>query len=236
MASLKVYPLHVGTITREVSNFCPGGEPQIVDLPLICWFIEGSNKTILVDTGGGEPSEVPRQVHPYRRDKHQTVENALRRIGMSPEDLDIVIVTHMHWDHCGEIELFPKARIIVQADELRSTSVFPIPDPGAAERIKNIDYSIVSGDTAVAKGVKTLLTPGHTHGLQGVLVEGERGPIFIASDTFPLFKNLESDPPTISDIYVDIEQYHTSITRISRLSAFILPAHDFRVFDQEVYS
>ena len=79
------------------------------------------------------------------------------------------------------------------------------------------------------------MTPGHTHGLQGVLVEAESGRIFIASDTLPLFENIEQDPPAISSIYVDLQSYYDSIEKIGRLSAYILPAHDFRVFEKEVY-
>lgn len=224
IASLKVHPLHVGTITRQIANFCHSLEPAIVDLPLICWYIEGSDKRILVDTGGGDPSAADPKHHPYKRGDTQTPENALKKIGVSCQDIDMVIVTHLHWDHIGGNGLFRHAKIILQSDELGSA------DPGET------DYTIISGDEEIAKGIRVVLTPGHTPGIQGVLVESEKKPIFIASDTLPLFKNIESDPFKISDIYVDIEQYHASIKKIAELSAFILPGHDFRVFEKEVYS
>jgi glyoxylase-like metal-dependent hydrolase (beta-lactamase superfamily II) len=83
--------------------------------------------------------------------------------------------------------------------------------------------------------VKVLLIPGHTYGMQGVLVDGETKKYFIAGDTFGFFKNLETDPPLISGIYVDLKKYYESIEKISKLSAIILPGHDFKVFDKEVY-
>jgi N-acyl homoserine lactone hydrolase len=234
MVSLRIYPLHVGTITRQITGFCHGLEPDIVDLPLICWYIEGSDKRILVDTGGGDPARVDPKRRPYRRDDDQTPENALKKIGVSCQDIDIVVLTHLHWDHSAGSELFPKAKILVQSDELRLADRLVTPTY-TGNVPENVDFTVISGDAQVGRGVRVLVTPGHTHGLQGVLVNGQTGPIFIASDTLPLFKNVESSPFTISDIYVDIEQYYESLHKIAQLSAFILPGHDFRVFERTAY-
>jgi glyoxylase-like metal-dependent hydrolase (beta-lactamase superfamily II) len=237
MASLIIYPLHVGTITRRLANFCYGLEQGIADFPLISWYIEGSDKRILIDTGGGDPTTVDEKLHPYRRDNDHAIENALKKIGLTCEDIEIVIVTHLHWDHSAGNELFPNAKIIVQDKELEvARNPFPVMAffyiRGVVE---NVNYSIISGDTEIAKGVHLILTPGHTYGLQGVLVEAEKRRIFIASDTFPLFKNIEQEPPLISNLYVDIKSYYDSIKKIISLSAFILPGHDFGVFEKEVY-
>ncbi len=238
MGFLKIHPLHVGTITRPIVNFCQGLESGTVsDFPLICWYIEGSEKRILVDTGGGDPSKANPRVLPYRRENDQSIENALKKIGLKCDDIDIVIISHLHWDHSAGNRLFPKAKIIVQEEEWRAASS-PSQDavrPYPPDVIGNIDYTIVSGDREITEGVKVILTPGHTHGLQGVLVGSGTKRIFIASDTLPLFKNLEKDPPSISNIYVDLEKYRESLDKIGRLSAFILPGHDFRVFERKVY-
>jgi N-acyl homoserine lactone hydrolase len=235
MQSLRIRPLHVGTITRQIAKFCRALEPAIVDLPLISWYIEGSDKRILVDTGGGDPATMPTQVRPYKRDKDQTVENALKKIGVSCEEIDIVIVTHLHWDHVGGNDLFPQEKIIIQSEELRSVSLFPVVEgTDTSDTSEKLGYTVISGDTEIAKGVKVILTSGHTYGLQGVLVEGETR-FFIASDTLPLFNNIESKPPIGSEIYVDLKQYEASIKRITELSAFVLPGHDFRVFERAVY-
>jgi len=91
MAFLKIHPLHVGTITRPIVNFCQGLEPGTVsDFPLISWYIEGSDKKILVDTGGGDPSQAHPRWQPYKREKDQSIENALKKVGVRCEDIDIV--------------------------------------------------------------------------------------------------------------------------------------------------
>ena len=71
--------------------------------------------------------------------------------------------------------------------------------------------------------------------MQGVLVEAQNRRYVIAGDTFGLFKNLEQNPPLISGFHVELRKYYESIKKIMKLSAFILPGHDFRVFEKEVY-
>jgi glyoxylase-like metal-dependent hydrolase (beta-lactamase superfamily II) len=237
MTSISIHPLHVGTITRPITNFCPWLEPKVTDFPLICWYIEGSDKRILVDTGGEDPSKAHHRWQPYRREKDQSIESALKKVGVRCEDIDIVIITHLHWDHSGSNDLFPRAKIIVQEEELETArSPFPSTTHAYIRRvIDNVDYTVISGDKEVARGVNVLLTPGHTYGLQGVLVEGEKRRIFIAGDTLPLFANFEQDPPGISNIFVDLRKYYESLDKIARLSAFILPGHDPRVFERKVY-
>jgi N-acyl homoserine lactone hydrolase len=238
MSLLGIRPLHVGTITRQKSSFCYGLEPgKFMDVPLICWYIEGSNKRILVDTGGGDPSVALPNWFPYKREKDEAIENNLKRLGLSCEDIDIVITTHLHWDHCAGNGLFPNAKIIVQEEELQSArSPFPIwVHSYIKSTVEDINYTVISGDKEIAEGVKVIFTPGHTYGMQGVLVEAKKRRIFIASDTFGLFKNLDQDPPLISGAYVSVKKYYESLEKIARLSAFILPGHDFRIFEVETY-
>jgi len=240
MSSLKIYPLHLGTITRQAMSFCYQLEPgKLMDAPIISWYIDGSDKKILVDTGGVAPSKAHPRWAPYRREEGQSIENVLRKFGLACEDIDIVIMTHLHWDHCGGNGLFRKAKIIVQQEELTAArSPFPISAHTFGHirnMIEEIDYTIISGDKEIAEGVTAILTPGHSYGMQGVLVEAKNGRYLIAGDTFGLFKNLEQNPPMISGSYVDLRKYYESIEKIMKLSAFILPGHDFKVFEKEVY-
>lgn len=238
MPSLKIHPLHVGTITRQKMTFCYWLEPGVIaDVPLICWYIEGADKKILVDTGGGDPADAQPRWLPYTREKDQVLEKALGRRGVQCEDIDIVIVTHLHWDHSAGSKLFPRAQLIVQQDELNSArNPFPIMSHGYIKHIvEEVDYTVISGDKTIAPGVTVMRIPGHTYGFQGVLVEAEKQKYFIAGDTFGFFRNLETDPPTISGLYVDLKLYYESLKKIAGLSAFILPGHDFKVFDRTVY-
>ncbi len=238
MPSIKVYPLHVGTITRQASTFCYRLNPgQLIQVPLLCWYIEGTDDRILVDTGGGDPREAGPQRAPYERPEDQGLENALRKFGLRCADINIVVVTHLHWDHCSGNGLFPNAKMIVQKKELESAR-FPLPVTRhgyVKSMVEDIQYTVISGDEEISKGVSAIFTPGHTYGMQGILVETGSGRIFLAGDTFGLFENLKQDPPMISGIYVDLKKYYWSIKKIGKFSALILPGHDFKVLEKEAY-
>jgi N-acyl homoserine lactone hydrolase len=235
---VKILPLNLGAITRPMSGFGIGFESKVIDVPLIAWYIEGSDKKILVDTGGGDPATAPPRAAPYKRERDQSLENALKKIGVRCDDIDIVVVTHLHWDHCGENDLFPKSKILIQRRELESArSPFPVTADGYNKKmVDEIDYTVISGDKKIAKGVKIIFTPGHTYGFQEVLVETEMRRILIAGDAISFFKNLEKDPPLISGFYVDMKAYYKSLEKMAGLKAdLILPGHDFKVFEKEAY-
>lgn len=234
----KIYPLNLGTITRPMSVFGYGFGSEIVDVPLISWYIEGADKKILVDTGGGDPLTAIPRAAPYQRSAEQSLENALQKIGVACRDIDIVVVTHLHWDHCGGNDLFPQSRVIIQKEELESArSPFPITAEGYIPKmVHDIDYEVISGDKQISKEVSVIFTPGHMYGFQSVLIECQSGKVLIAGDIFTFFKNLEQTPPVISGFYVDLRRYYNSIAKIERLSPdLILPGHDFKVFDRKVY-
>ena len=102
--------------------------------------------------------------------------------------------------------------------------------------MEDVVYTAIAGDKEISDGVEVILTPGHSWGMQGVLIHGETNRIFLPSDTLPLYKNLEADPFEISNIYVDLQIYRQSLSKIANLSALILPSHDFAVLKKAVYS
>jgi glyoxylase-like metal-dependent hydrolase (beta-lactamase superfamily II) len=239
MSSIRIHPLRVGTITRQKMTFAYWLDPgTIIEAPLIAWYIEGSDRKILVDTGGGDPTKVSQRYQPYRREADESIENALKKIGIQCEDIELVIATHLHWDHSAGNDLFPNAKIVVQESELRSArSPLPAASHGYIQRIvEEVDYTVISGDQKVAEGIEVALTPGHTYGFQGVLVQAAERKYYIAGDTYGLFQNLESSPPLISGIFVDMRLYYESVAKISKLNAFVLPGHDAKVFDRNVYA
>jgi len=237
MSKLKIRPLHVGTIKRPLIVFMVSPDPgKLIEAPLVCWYIEGGDKKILVDTGGGNPTLTERP--PYTRENEQAIENALSNIGVQCDEIDIVINTHLHWDHCSGNQLFPNAKIIVQEEELKSArSPFPIHVSGYnSKMLEDINYTLIKGDTQIIEGVKTIFVPGHTYGMQGVLVEAETKNYFIAADTISRYDSMMMKPPLISGINVDLKMYYDSLKKIDELSATVLPGHDFDVFKKELYN
>ena len=188
---------HLGPYNK--SSFILGrGKGEKIILPVWQAYIEHPRAKILIDTGINPQTDMlpgfGREVH---QSEDQRIENQLARIGVIPEEIDIVINTHLHYDHTAANHLFKQAVFIVQKAEMRYAyapewyeasyyqpiSHFAIPD---------LNYKLIEGDFEVFEGVQILFTPGHTPGSQSVLIRTENpGPFLIAGDAAYLQENLE---------------------------------------------
>jgi len=242
----KIIPLNLGMGEMgEKSRFTYfenfGEKMRIV---YIAWIVDGGGKKILIDSGPGN-GEWARMY----RGKNLTpgpagdLAGALSRLAIDPAELDLVICTHLHWDHCIDSRIFPNAKFLVQNRELIH-AVNPIPSQKVIYGWVGNEvapflwvsgrYEIIKGDKEILPGIDVIFTPGHTPGSQGVLVNTGSTRFFIASDTIPLFENWETRTP--SGIHVNLEEYEDSFKRIESLKdVFVLPGHDPRVFDRDQY-
>lgn len=217
---------------------------QKLNFTFISWLIVGGGKKVLVDSGPGDP-EWARTVRglQLKPGAHGDIASALRVAGAEPGEIDVVVCTHLHWDHCFNHRLFPRAKFLVQERELiHAMDPIPAQRPtyGWAENqlapfLWIADkYKAIKGDREILPGISLLLTPGHTPGTQGVLVTTSAGKFFLASDTVPLYENWETRTP--NGIHVNLLEYRDSIERIEGLEgAVILPGHDARVLERSVY-
>jgi glyoxylase-like metal-dependent hydrolase (beta-lactamase superfamily II) len=239
MPPIKIHPLNLGTITRPKLQFCFEFSElfNMVEVPLIAWYIEGADRKILVDAGGEDADEVTTRTL-YKQAADQKIEAALRRLGLRCEDIDLVVNTHLHWDHCGGNGRFRRAEFIVQEEELRmARDPLPLHAGGySSEAVGQTRFTTVKGDAGIAEGVSVVFTPGHSTGMQGVLVQAETSKYFICGDTVSLFECLAKDPPLVGAIYVDLRDYYASLRKIVKLGAVVLPGHDPKVFERKVYS
>ncbi|MGA1866048.1 MAG: N-acyl homoserine lactonase family protein [Thermoplasmatota archaeon] len=152
-------------------------------------YVEAGDERILVDTGIGELSEKLNSI--YKVEKDLDLPASLKRLSLSPEDISLVINTHLHFDHTGYNPLFTSARFISQEDEIRYSA-----DPDRFQKggyhqpnIKDLDYAPVKGKKMVAPGVMVVPTPGHTPGHQSVIVELEDEVYVYTGDVSPLSVN-----------------------------------------------
>jgi N-acyl homoserine lactone hydrolase len=122
---------------------------------------------MLVDTGCGGPGHVLESWQVVNR----TVADALAELDMSPADIDLVVNTHLHFDHCGQNAVFRHAPCYVQRAELlraqREASELYEWFSFASAR-----WELLDGDTEIVPGVSVVATPGHTVGHQCVVVSG----------------------------------------------------------------
>jgi N-acyl homoserine lactone hydrolase len=133
---------------------------------------------LLVDTGVGGPDEWLTDWRVVNR----SVADALADVDMTPADIDLVINTHLHFDHCGQNSVFAHAACHVQRAELERARV-ESPELYDWFGFMNGRWELLDGDTEIVPGVSVIATPGHTSGHQSVLVAtADGGPDVLIGD------------------------------------------------------
>jgi 4-pyridoxolactonase len=186
---MKIYLLDSGSLVIDHSQVMWNincGTP--VRFPVYSVLIEHPEGLFLFDTGYDFdhvkkvlPFELPEQT------EQQTIPEQLKLCGFTPEDVDFVINSHLHFDHVGGNKHLRKATTILHKQELRQGKV---PEP--FERLgysdqgfdhDDVTYELVEGDVEVAKGLQLIFTPGHTVGHYSLLIETSgRKPMFFIAD------------------------------------------------------
>lgn len=253
MAHYTIQPISAGSFAEAETSllyYLADDRNAGVKIPAVYWMflIRGEGTLALVDTGPGDPAVWSQHHHAFCRTPDEEPVAALGKLGIAPDDIDIVINTHLHWDHCNGNHLFPRAVIHVQAREIID-AMNPVPahrafytpmtaDPPWARVIQRT--LPVNGDAEITPGVRVIAFPSHTEGFQGVLVETRRGPILIAGDMLPYFDNwtgrwgFEHIPSGI--FAASLRDYYGCFDRIGQLApAVILPGIDPRVAEKELY-
>jgi N-acyl homoserine lactone hydrolase len=247
-----IKPLHVGTFPSfEKSMFLFGVEPGTkIPAPCISWLIEGEKgEKIVVDTGPHD-SDAPTACYHNaieRADVHR-IDQALLAVGVHPDEVQIVIFTHLHWDHCYNPGLLKNAKFYVQRSEL-AYAIDPIEwnSPYYESKLPGIKppwfevydrLHTVDGDLELLPGILFVHLPGHTPGSAGVAVHTVKGTYLIAGDTVPLIENWEGNAKQKhipSAMMTDLIAYYHSFKKIEKITDKVLPAHDFRAFDSKVW-
>ena len=128
MATYTIRPIdsgHFRDIEKPVLTYMHGfGE--VIRSPILMWAIEGVNERIIVDTGPGNPQRALEYHREMVQSERQRPDKALENLGWNPDDVDLVILTHLHWDHCGNNGIFSRAEFVLQEEEMRY-AICPLP-------------------------------------------------------------------------------------------------------------
>jgi N-acyl homoserine lactone hydrolase len=175
--------------------------------------VQGS-KRILVDTA-----------HVGRR---TLLLQKLKQMGLTPKDIDVVVLTHAHWDHSLNMDVFPEAEFVIHHTELEYAHN-PHPDDWATPAYTGIALDQMKlrpcGDgEAIDEGVRILSTPGHSPGSITVLAETQDGVAGICGDALPNAAAAVTGTPYL--IFWDEADAKESVTRILQSAELIYPGHD----------
>lgn len=247
MNTHKIIPLNVATFDALPKQTCMYRMYREVtyEAPCVMWHITGTKDNIVVDLGPPDPEQVmANHGFPMHRAPEQQPLSALTDVGVDPNDVKTVIMTHLHWDHAWGFDLFENARFVIQKREI-DYAMAPLPchrslyveeSIGKPQFVDFMDrVTIIEGDVAIESGVDAVFLPGHTPGFQGIAVATEKGNYFIGGDAVGLYECMETVPYVPSGIYNNLEQYYRSLEKIHKTADFVLPGHDALVFSQASY-
>jgi glyoxylase-like metal-dependent hydrolase (beta-lactamase superfamily II) len=221
-----------------------------VEIPVYAVLIDHPEGKILFDLGchpqASEGHWCPELVNifPFTFAEHQRLENQLKLVNIRPEDITTVILSHMHLDHIGNIDLFKHAEVYVSRKEFEyaQTLVHSNQDPkshGAyikSEVVAPVKcYHLLNEDTEIFPGIEFIALPGHTAGSSGLIVHLEKEGVLIFPMDAIYNKTVYGPPARASGLVYDSIAFFKSIERVRSLAkkyqAQVMFSHDMAVFE-----
>lgn len=220
--------------SRVYQSWRTHGRPDLdVELTFYFWFVRSADEVILIDTGyeadwftrrGGKATWV---VPPGE---------LMTSLGIEPSTVRTVVLTHLHFDHIGNLALFPNAELFIQRDEYEfwtgpnavSPPVEAMTDTDAMATLRAAErdgrIQLLEGDFELRPGLSLRRLPGHTPGQQGVLVDGA---VLLASDAAHFYEEYEDDLlfATYTDLPAQLAGYRELRARAAA-GCTIVPGHD----------
>jgi glyoxylase-like metal-dependent hydrolase (beta-lactamase superfamily II) len=232
----EVYAIRYASLARRRrENFI---QDDLHDGPMpmdfFVWLVRSAERTILVDTGFGAAAATARN-----RTLQRCPIDTLRRFDIDPQAIEDVVITHLHYDHAGNLGKLPSARFHVQDREVAYATgrcmchgvmrhAYSVEDVN--ELIRHVYADRVEfhdGDSEIAPGVELLLIGGHTSGLQSVRVHTARGWVVLASDASHYYENMERARPfPIVYNVADMLAGHRRLAAVADSPDHVVPGHD----------
>ena len=233
----EIYAVRYAHLDREArGNFIDGDAHDLGEMPLdyFVWAIIGNGRQIVVDTGFGQAVASQRG-----RTITSPVDEGLAAIGVEAGAVKDVVITHLHYDHCGNDDMFSDATYHLQDAEMayatgRCMCHSPISHAFEAADVARMVHRVYDGRVQfhdgtdrIAPGITLHRIGGHTKGLQVVRVETRRGPVVLASDASHFYAHIETRRafPVLYNLAELLEGYAT-IEALAESPAHIIPGHD----------
>jgi glyoxylase-like metal-dependent hydrolase (beta-lactamase superfamily II) len=234
----KIHPIVIGTkaFDKGMMTYQYGyGEPYTI--PIYCWYLEGGDKKILVDTGEMAPLQ-SKERETAIGGKIYKFEEGLARWSLKPEEIDIVIHTHLHNDHCENDDKCINATFYVHEKELeRIHNPHPLDFRYNEDFIldveKNGQIKKLTGDAEILPGIRVIHTPAHTEGGLTLIVDTAQGKAVITGfcvimeNFYPPAKikamDMEVIPP---GTHVNVYEAYDIVLKVRDMADILIPLHE----------
>ncbi len=227
MQKYSIHPLVVGINETDqgVMTYLRDYGKRIY-LPIYAFYLKGGDKHILVDTGL-EQFMVPEGAELKLGYKILEFEEALATLNLTPEEIDIIIHTHLHNDHCENDYKCTSAEVYVQKVEREFlNNPHPVDHRYYSDILDDVQVVEIEGDANIFDGIDVIFSPGHTVGGQSVAVNTAEGRAvitgFCCND-----KNFPTAGPAVAPgVHIDLTAAYDSIQKIKEMADILIPLHD----------
>jgi glyoxylase-like metal-dependent hydrolase (beta-lactamase superfamily II) len=233
----EIYAIRYGHLDRNSPENFIGGDPHNVPMALdyFNWVIKGEDgRVILLDTGFNREMGKKRG-----RTILRPVDEGLAVLGIKPDTVEDVIISHMHYDHAGNNGMFPQATYHLQDDEIayctgRCMCHHILAHAYEPEDVKAMVDRVFDGKvhfhdhvSQVAQGITVHRVGGHTRGLQVTRVNTKRGAVVLGSDASHFYANFQQIRPfPVVDSVSDMIAGYETMNRLASSRRHIVPGHD----------
>jgi glyoxylase-like metal-dependent hydrolase (beta-lactamase superfamily II) len=233
----EVYAIRYATIPDfPIAGLVSGDKSdRKIDIAMMVWLVRGGGHNILVDSGFYRPQFFKSwKIRDFVRP-----DEAVARLGVKPEEVTDVVLSHAHWDHADGTDLFPKAQVWIQKDEYAYYTGEAWQPGGKHGGIDPEDVDVflktniagrlhlVDGDQEILPGIRVYIGGKHTWQSQYVSVTTRSGTVVLASDNMYLYENLEKHAPIAQTL--DRESNLRAQDRMKTIATkpeLIVPGHD----------
>jgi N-acyl homoserine lactone hydrolase len=222
--------------------------------PIHVWLARDGTHNVLVDSGMTDIAVITKRLKVEGwGGGHEYLTKALAGEGLTPADIDHVVLTHAHFDHAENLDLFPDACVVIQRDEIAHL-IDPMPShrvfcwdttaSNLVSRRRPKQIRALDGDCDLFDGFRLLKVPSHTPGMQVPIVTTAKGTVGIVSDLgdhyrywFPADPRATDRPQrSLSDVFMtgnirteSERDWQAAMRRVRDNADIVLPAHDFRI-------
>ncbi len=240
MNRFRIHPIVLGTkvFDQGMMTYQHGyGQPYTI--PIYSWYLEGGDRKILVDSGEMSPIQSPEREAAIGGKIH-TFESGLAQWDLTPEDIDIIIHTHLHNDHCENDYKCTNAIIYVHQNEIKSIhDPHPLDFRYLEDYIEDVEENgqiqTVSGDQEIVPGIEVIHTPAHTDGGLSVVVQTAAGKAVITG--FCVIEENFEPPGPIRAMEMEVippgtpvntYQAYDIMLKVKKMADILIPLHEPR--------
>jgi len=232
----EIYAIKYGRHERKKTENYLGGDPHDTPDPIdyFVWAIVGPSGTFVVDTGFDTAMAKKRG-----RQISKPIAEGLKAIDIAPDKVANVIISHLHYDHCGNYDTFPGARFHLQDTEMTYATGrcmchqalrLPFEADDVVAMVRKVFAGRVEfhdGDGEIVPGVTIHHIGGHSKGLQSVRVKTRRGHVVLAADAAHLYAHLETGRvfPITYNVGEVVEGY-AKLQKLASSPGHVIPGHD----------